>query len=297
MLVIVASGIVPLLLASSARGLTVKAQGTPTVHSSVRLQFSAPALPDGGYYYGVAVLRRYRHFTRAIQPACSTSSEMQRTDYGHPQPHGRVALTLAPSKSDTGRWCRGGTYEGAVYAVPHPPPCQSTYPCLVSEPYEPRPCPISEGRVLCGVVALPTWSYPSPLPQPLASGTTIVDRFSVSFPTRTLRTMHLSATVYNVSETLDGVVSSHEALQHADRPAGQDFSTCEPRSTGTVHCTGKYALADGTITFAGTIPNPSRSNTLTITGGTGRYRNAEGTVLTEYNARGTHAEETITLEG
>lgn len=267
------------------------------MHSNVQLHVSAPALPDGGYYYGVVVLRPYRHFTRSIQPACSVSSEMQRTDYGYPQADGRLALTLASAKSDTGRWCRGGTYEGAVYAVPHAPPCGSTYPCLVPEPYEPPPCPKYEGRPLCGVVALPTWRYPSPLPQPLARGTTVVDHFSVSFPTRTLRTMHLSATVYNVTETLKGVVSSHEALRRAGRPAGQDFSTCEPRATATAHCIGEYALADGTITFAGTIPSPSRSNTLTITGGTGRYRNAEGTILTAYNGRGTHAQETITFEG
>jgi len=292
MLGIVASGFAPLLLTSSASGLTVEVQTTPTVDSSVQLHFSAPALPDGGYYYGVVVLRPYRHFTRTIPPACSTSSEMQRTDYGYPQTEGRLALALAPAKSDTGRWCRGGSYEGAVYAVPHPPPCQGEHPCFAGEPSElpPRPCP-------CGVVALRTWSYPSPLPPPLARGATIVDRFSVSFPTRTLRTIHLSATVYDVTETLRGVVSSHEALRHAGRPAGQDFSTCEPWATETARCTGKYALAGGTITFAGTIASRSRSNTLTITGGTGRYQNAEGTVLTEYNRSRAHAQETIGFEG
>ncbi len=292
-----AGGIVPLALASPAWGLTVEVQGKPTVHSSVQLQLSAPALPGGGYYYGVVVLRPYRHFTRAIQPACATSSEMRRTEYGYPPPDGRLPLTLAPAKSDTGRWCRGGSYEGAVYAVPHPPPCQGNYPCLVSEPYEPPALLSYEGHFRAGIVLPPTWSYPSSLPQPLASGTTIVDRFSVSFPARTLRAIHLSATVLNVTETLKGVVSSHEALRLAGRPAGQGFFSCEPRTAGAAHCTGKYALADGTITFAGTIPIPSRSNTLTITGGTGRSRDAEGAVLTEYNAHGTHAEETITLEG
>ena len=45
----------------------------------------------------------------------------------YPQPTGVVALTLTPSKSKslTEHWCHGGSYEGGVYAVPHPPPCET----------------------------------------------------------------------------------------------------------------------------------------------------------------------------
>src|SRR5262249_24749589 len=121
-------------------------------------------------------------------------------------------------------------------------------------------------------------------------------RFSIRFPGQIRRVLHLAATVYDVNETLDAVVTSHESLSAHGKPIGQDFSRCqrEPHEVG--HCTGKYALAHGTIRFAGTIPIPSHSNTLTITGGTGRYHGAEGTVLTEYAADGRHAKETITLE-
>jgi hypothetical protein len=294
---IAAGAMVLLALTSSAEALTVTVHPKPTVGSTVQLKFSAPSLPEGGYYYGVVVLRPYRHFTRVVQPACSTSSEMQRTDYGYPQANGQVALGLAPARSDTGRWCRGGSYEGAIYAVPHAPPCESKYPCYESEPYTPNPCSSLGGHVACGVVAPRTWSYPSPLPQPLATGTTIVDRFPIRFPTRALRTLHFQATVYGVNETLAGVVSSRESLHRAGRRVGRGFSTCTPSAAGVAHCTGKFVLDGGTISFAGTSPDPSRADTLTITRGTGRYLRAEGTVSTEYTARGTRATETITLEG
>jgi hypothetical protein len=78
------------------------------------------------------------------------------TNYGYPQPNGVVALTLSPSKALTAH-CHGGSYEGGVYAVPHPSPCESTYPCR------------SE-------------AYPGRLPAPVASGARIVARFTVKFP-------------------------------------------------------------------------------------------------------------------
>ena len=108
---------------------------------------------------------------------------MQRTDYGYPRPNGEVALALTPARSSTMHWCRGGSYAGAIYAVPHAPPCQSTYPCR-SEPYEPpSPCWVIEGHPVCGVVALPReYAYPDGLPAPLARGTSVVARFTVRFP-------------------------------------------------------------------------------------------------------------------
>ncbi|MGO9487821.1 MAG: hypothetical protein ACLQBB_02190 [Solirubrobacteraceae bacterium] len=166
---------------ASANPVAVHMERNPTIRRNVHLQLNAPALPDGGYYYAVIVLRPYRHYTRSSPPPCSTSSDMQRTDYGYPA-RGSVALALTPAGSLTHHWCSGGSYEGAVYAVPHAPPCESTYPCE-SEPYKPpSPCWNIEGRQVCGLVALRSWHYPDPLPKPLATGTTISARFSVRFP-------------------------------------------------------------------------------------------------------------------
>jgi len=141
----------------------------------------------GGYYYAVIVLEPYKEYTQALPPPCSTSSNMFGTNYGYPQADGVVALTVTPSKSVTRHWCRGGSYEGAIYAVPHAPPCESTYPCR-SEPYEtPNPCPGGQpGPPRCvfhGVVAKPRqYAYPDRLPTPKANGASIVRRFTVKFP-------------------------------------------------------------------------------------------------------------------
>jgi hypothetical protein len=174
------------VLAPSARAFPVHVERRPSASRNVHLRFSAKALPNGGYYYAVIVLRRYKGYTRSSPPPCATSSDMSRTDYGYVGPGGTVALALTPARSKTRHWCRGGSYEGAIYAVPHAPPCESTYPCS-SELYEaPSPCWQVEGhRVVCGVVAQPqVWFYPKPLPAPLAHGTSIVARFSVKFPAR-----------------------------------------------------------------------------------------------------------------
>ena len=280
----------------AARALTPTVTPHPAVRRGLTVSFSAPALPEGGYYYAVVVLEPYRGFTATVPPACSTSSEMQRTAYGRPDSHGNVYLALAPARSDTGRWCAGGHYTGAVYSVPHEPPCEETYPCK-AEPYEPSPCWGSEGHRVCGVVAKHDWRYPQPLPVPRAPGAAIVAHFTAAFPTHIRFRLHLAATIYDVNETLEGVVSSHEALKLAGRPVGQDFSSCTPDLPATTaHCTGKYHLRGGTIAFSGTVATEGRTRTLTITGGTGRYRGAEGSVVTEYLSR-SHARETITLEG
>jgi hypothetical protein len=180
-----AAGTLSFVLSTVALATTVPVhvQRKLVVRESVHVTFRAKRLPERGYYYGVIVLKPYRRYTRSSPPPCSTSSNMQRTDYGYPQGKGLVALALTPAKSSTGHWCAGGSYEGAIYAVPHAPPCESTYPCR-SEPYEPpSPCWNIEGRRVCGVVARPReYAYPDGLPAPLASGTTIVGRFSVRFP-------------------------------------------------------------------------------------------------------------------
>jgi hypothetical protein len=170
------------IAAAAAASVAVHIQQPRGIKQSVHVSFRAHPLPEGGYYYAVLVLAPYKRYTRASPPPCSTSSNMQRTDYGYPH-RGEVALALTPAHSTTGHWCPGGTYSGAIYAVPHAPPCKGRYPCR-SEPYEPpSPCWHVGGRVVCGVVALPRqYRYPDGLPAPLARGTTIRARFSVEFP-------------------------------------------------------------------------------------------------------------------
>ena len=167
---------------AAAGHVSVRVQGDPTARQNVHATFHAPSLPKDGYYYAVIVLKPYKMYTQTSPPPCATSSDMRRTDYGYPAPGGKVALALTPAKSPVGHWCQGGRYVGAIYAVPHSPPCNSTYPCL-SEPYE-QPCVGVRPGCVLGVVAQPDkWSYPDGLPTPLARDTTIVARFAVSFPT------------------------------------------------------------------------------------------------------------------
>ena len=187
LLAALALGLTGSVQASSAvppEAVSIHVQHQPSVSGNVHITFRAGGvLPEGGYYYAVIVLARYRHYTRSSPPPCATSSNMQRTDYGYPRANGEVALALTPTASKTRHWCRGGTYSGAIYAVPHAPPCEGKYPCR-SEPYEPpSPCWSVGGHIVCGVVALPRqYSYPDGLPAPLAKGTSVVARFSVRFP-------------------------------------------------------------------------------------------------------------------
>ena len=164
--------------------VSVHVQRKPSVTGSVHITFRpTDSLPPGGYYYAVIVLKQYKHYTRNNPPPCATSSNMQRTDYGYPHPGHPVELALTPAKSAAAHWCRGGVYSGGIYAVPHPPPCNSSYPCR-SEPYEaPRPCiEISPCHIASGVVAPPYfYRYPDGLPTPLAKGTRIIGRFQVVF--------------------------------------------------------------------------------------------------------------------
>jgi hypothetical protein len=164
--------------------VSVHVQHRPSVRENVHVTFHAGArLPAGGYYYAVIVLKPYGRYTRQHPPPCSSSSNMERADYGYPGGDGGVRLALTPSRSATWHWCRRGSYLGAIYAVPHPPPCEARYPCR-SEPYEPpSPCwEVAAGHRVCGVVARPRgYAYPSGIPAPLAADTRIVGRFSVVF--------------------------------------------------------------------------------------------------------------------
>ena len=164
-------------------GLSIHVQQRPSARQDLGVSFRPlRKLPVGGYYYAVIVLKPYKSYTRAKPPPCSTSSDMERTDYGYPRTGRSVRLKLTPSPSAVHEWCRGGSYVGGVYAVPHAPPCEARYPCS-SEPYERSPCfEIERGRRACGVVVQPTrYSYPDGLPAPIAPGTRIVGRFAVTF--------------------------------------------------------------------------------------------------------------------
>jgi hypothetical protein len=146
---VLATGVLALVGVGSASGAPRAPTGAATVrvldrigvHRNVHLAFQPTGvLPAGGYYYAVLVLAPYRRYTRQNPPRCATSSDMLRTDYGYPHPGQPVRLTLTPASSPAGHWCPGGTYFGGIYAVPHPPPCESRYPCR-SEPYKPpSPC-------------------------------------------------------------------------------------------------------------------------------------------------------------
>lgn len=164
--------------------VSVHVQHKPRIGGNLHITFHPTGpLPSGGYYYAVIVLRPYKHYTRTSPPPCATSSNMQRTDYGYPHSGEPVRLALIPTISATGHWCPGGSYTGAVYAVPHPPPCESTYPCR-SEPYEPpSPCwELESGRKVCGKVAQPkSYVYPEGPPKPIAKGAQIIGRFTVTF--------------------------------------------------------------------------------------------------------------------
>ncbi len=167
-----------------ARGVSVRVLGRVGVRRNVHLSLQPTAgLPAGGYYYAVLVLEPYKRYTGRRLPPCAVSSDMLRTNYGYPHPGRPVRLTLTPAKLPSGHWCPGGRYLGGVYAVPHPPPCESRYPCR-GEPYEaPSPCwELKTGQHVCGVVAQPKrWSYPEGLPRPLASGARVIARFHVNF--------------------------------------------------------------------------------------------------------------------
>jgi hypothetical protein len=109
-------------------------------------------------------------------------------------------------------------------------------------------------------------------------------------------TLHLNAVVYDVHTGKGEVVSSKEKLTQGTTRVGEDSSRCTPASKTTVRCVGSYTLTHGTLQFSGTIPRSGETNRLSVTGGTGVYKNARGTVVTEYNKAGTKAKETITFK-
>ncbi len=180
-----ATGSVGAAANTQPHAVSVHVQRKPNIAGNVHISFRpTDRLPPGGYYYAVIVLKQYKHYTRNEPPPCATSSNMQETDYGYPQSGRPVRLALTPAESTTGHWCPGGTYSGAIYAVPQAPPCEGKYPCATSEPHEPpSPCwEIAPGDRACGKVApARTYKYPDGPPAPLAKGARIIGHFRVTF--------------------------------------------------------------------------------------------------------------------
>jgi hypothetical protein len=163
--------------------VVVQLRPKPSLTGSVHISFRPrTSLPAGGYYYGVIVLKQYRHYTRKLPPPCAVSSDMQKTAYGYSHKGQAVSLVLTRTGSPRHVWCRGGSYVGAIYAVPNPPPCEAKYPCR-SEYSEASPCfELESGRKACGIIVRSrAYAYPDSLPAPLEKGTRIVGRFRVTF--------------------------------------------------------------------------------------------------------------------
>jgi hypothetical protein len=176
-----ATGSVGASASTQSGHVSVHVQRKPSVVGNVHISFQPSGrLPQGGYYYAVIVLEPYKHYTEETPPPCATSSDMEKTDYGYPHAGRPVKLALTPTKSTAGHWCPGGTYLGAIYAVPHAPPCNSTYPCR-SEPYK-EPCAGVRPGCVHGVVAKPwLYRYPDGLPVPLEKTTRLIAHFYVRF--------------------------------------------------------------------------------------------------------------------
>jgi hypothetical protein len=156
----------------------------PSDLTNVRVSFHTRGyLPHGGYYYAVIAVERYRGHTREAPPPCAISSDMLKTQYGYANRHGSVALTLFAAKSVDDRWCSGGAYEGAIYAVPHAPLCSGANPYAVcsTDGYEfGGGCNFAEK--VCGVVIRGRrYAYLDGLPKPIDTSTQIVGRFQIRF--------------------------------------------------------------------------------------------------------------------
>jgi hypothetical protein len=181
-------------------GVSVSVPRHPGLRASLHISFRPHGqLPHGGYYYAVVVLVRYAGHLLAGAPSCAVSSNMRRTAYGYPQRGDQVTLTLFAAPSAASRWCPGVTYSGAVYAVPHRPPCSASYPCYGRSTEISGGCwEVAEGRRVCGVVIPPPkpeptpnppqppphsgpYSFPGGLPRPIDSSTRVIAHFQVRF--------------------------------------------------------------------------------------------------------------------
>lgn len=79
-------------------------------------------------------------------------------------------------------------------------------------------------------------------------------------------------------------------LSQAGKAAGADGLVCTVTTPGAKevsNCVGTASLANGTITVAGVSRAVSNGDTFAVTGGTGDYASARGTVVTKQGAHNT----------
>jgi hypothetical protein len=136
--------------------VAVQVPQSPPVTQAVTITFHPRGrLPRRGYYYAVIVLERYEQASLKTPPSCAVSSDMRKTAYGYSRGNHRIHLTLTPAESASNHWCPGGTYTGAIYAVPHKPPCNGYYSCYGKSAVNGSCWEVEGGHVVCGVVAHP----------------------------------------------------------------------------------------------------------------------------------------------
>jgi hypothetical protein len=102
--------------------------------------------------------------------------------------------------------------------------------------------------------------------------------------------LHFNAVIHKPGRQ-GKVLTSKETLYESGKVVGQDVSRCTETPSSRLQCRGTYTLHNGTIRFAGTIG--FGNNRIPITGGTGTYRGAHGTVSTIFNKTETRATETL----
>jgi hypothetical protein len=172
--------------------MVVEVPRHPRVSGSFTVSFRLwEPLPSGGYYYAVVVLTKHdaKRFSRA---QCTQSSEMTDTEYGYPDAGHELHLSLSPEKSEpfSGEpepldWCAEATYKGAIYAVPHAPPCTRREPCYGHTtapecyPGEPR-CYEGKHKPLYGKPIMHR-RKPGGLPTPRDNATRMIAYFRVHF--------------------------------------------------------------------------------------------------------------------
>lgn len=178
------------LAAMKPKPVSIKVPHRPSAVGDFTISFHPrEPLPSGGYYYAVVVLaKRYAMHLSSVR--CAKSSNMEITEYNYPKSGQPVDLTLSPEESGLtpGKlspldWCSGAIYTGAVYAVPHGPPCRRSAPCFgnstAPECYEGEQL-CSGGKQVFGTVRRDRYR-PGELPEPRDSSTRVIAHFRVAF--------------------------------------------------------------------------------------------------------------------
>ena len=77
----------------------------------------------------------------------------------------------------------------------------------------------------------------------------------------------------------DGFIFANKLTDEAGKAAGTVIARCEATPVqGTLYCDGVFKLTDGTITGTGLTTENSRTTRIAITGGTGAYEGARGSI-------------------